>query len=153
MLGARIDHAHHGNSAKQAISETLALEKAVAAALKTIGERSEETLVIVTADHSHGLSMASSAKRGNPILGMMLPLSISHRNFDNIFTLFINILQVTLHSFALFSNFLGVTDYSHGNRDGRSDVDEIPYTTLTYANGPGFQEDRRAVSFDKTGQI
>ena len=68
ILGARIDHAHHGNSAYHALSETISFDAAVDAALEaTRGD--DDTLIIVTADHSHGLSMASMAKRGNPILG------------------------------------------------------------------------------------
>ncbi len=67
LLAARIDHAHHGNTAKRALEETVALDNAVRRALRLVN--TEETLVIVTADHSHPLSMASYPTRGNPILG------------------------------------------------------------------------------------
>ncbi len=65
--GGRIDHAHHGNNAFNALSETLELARAVALARqKTDGH---ETLILVTADHSHGFNIAGYAVRGNPILG------------------------------------------------------------------------------------
>lgn len=44
------------------------MEAAVKRALELVD--TEETLVMVTADHSHPLSIGSYATRGNPILGM-----------------------------------------------------------------------------------
>ncbi|XP_022104181.1 alkaline phosphatase-like isoform X2 [Acanthaster planci] len=66
--GARIDHAHHGGTARLALLETLAMEAAVAKAMELTNE--EDTLVIVTADHSHTLTIGSYPRRGNPILGL-----------------------------------------------------------------------------------
>ena len=53
--GGRIDHAHHRTFANIALDETLALDKAVQTAMETLKSHflDEETLVIVTADHSH----------------------------------------------------------------------------------------------------
>ena len=65
--GGRIDHAHHGNAARVALEETLAFEEAVRTAVDMTSE--EDTLIIVTSDHSHALSIASYASRGNNILG------------------------------------------------------------------------------------
>lgn len=65
--GGRIDHAHHAVNAARALSDTVALDEAVAAALEMTDP--EETLVIVTADHSHTMTMAGYPVRGNPILG------------------------------------------------------------------------------------
>ncbi len=67
MTGARIDHGHHGGIASIALHETLAMEEAVAKAIELTSE--EDTLVIVTADHSHTMTLGSYPERGNPILG------------------------------------------------------------------------------------
>jgi len=64
----RIDHAHHAGNAYRALQDTVALSDAVKAALAKVNQ--EETLVIVTADHSHVFSIAGYPKRNNPILGV-----------------------------------------------------------------------------------
>ncbi len=64
----RIDHAHHAGNAYRALTDTVALSDAVKAALAKVNQ--EETLVIVTADHSHVFTMAGYPKRNNPILGI-----------------------------------------------------------------------------------
>jgi alkaline phosphatase len=66
----RIDHAHHNNNAFNALNETIELSRAVAAALNE--SDIEETLIIVTADHSHVMTMAGYPTRGNPILGKVI---------------------------------------------------------------------------------
>lgn len=63
----RIDHAHHANNAYRALTDTIALSEAVAAARAATS--SDDTLILVTADHSHVLSFAGYSHRGNPILG------------------------------------------------------------------------------------
>ena len=65
--GGRIDHAHHGVNAARALGDTVALDEAVAAALEMTD--AEDTLVIVTADHSHTMTIAGYPARGNDILG------------------------------------------------------------------------------------
>ena len=65
--GGRIDHAHHAVNAARALGDTDALDQAVAAALEMTDP--SETLIIVTADHSHTLTLAGYPVRGNPILG------------------------------------------------------------------------------------
>lgn len=65
--GGRIDHAHHEGNAYNAIHEAIELSDAVAVALEKT--QAEETLIIVTADHSHVFTMAGYPVRGNPILG------------------------------------------------------------------------------------
>ncbi|KAL3859530.1 hypothetical protein ACJMK2_009746 [Sinanodonta woodiana] len=64
--GGRIDHGHHANQAKLALHETLAFEKAVNIAMTMTNE--EDTLMIVTADHSHVFTIAGYPSRGNDIL-------------------------------------------------------------------------------------
>ena len=62
-----IDKAHHSNLIKKSLEETLELEKAVKTALEMTDE--DETLIVVTADHSHSMTINGYPKRGNDILG------------------------------------------------------------------------------------
>lgn len=66
--GGRVDHAHHAGNAARALIDTVALSKAVEAALAKVDPA--ETLIVVTADHSHTFTMAGYPKRNNPILGI-----------------------------------------------------------------------------------
>jgi alkaline phosphatase len=68
--GGRIDHAHHAGNAYRALADTLALSDAVRVAQQLTD--SSDTLIIVTADHSHVFTLAGYAKRGNPILGPVI---------------------------------------------------------------------------------
>ena len=68
--GGRIDHAHHAGNAYRALTDTLALADAVRTAQQLTDPR--DTLIIVTADHSHVFTLAGYAKRGNPILGPVI---------------------------------------------------------------------------------
>lgn len=95
--GGRIDHAHHGGNAIRALEDTLAFDAAIAAALEMTS--SEDTLIIVTADHSHSLTINGYPERGNPILGLVKAGASAE--------------------------------------GGSLGADGKPYTTLSYANGPG----------------
>lgn len=99
--GGRIDHAHHAGNAARALGETLALDAAVKAALETVDL--SDTLVVVTADHSHTMTISGYPKRGNPILGKVVDV------------------------------------------DGQvgTGADGKPYTTLSYATGPGGKASER----------
>ena len=66
--GGRVDHAHHAGNAARALTDTVAVAKAVEAVFEKIDPA--ETLVILTADHSHVFSIAGYPERGNPILGI-----------------------------------------------------------------------------------
>lgn len=65
--GGRIDHAHHVGNAYRALTDTIALANAVKVAREMTDDK--DTLIIVTADHSHTLTIAGYPSRGNPILG------------------------------------------------------------------------------------
>ena len=65
--GGRIDHAHHQGNAYRAMVDTLAFSDAVAAAVSMTDAAG--TLILVTADHSHTLTISGYPARGNPILG------------------------------------------------------------------------------------
>ena len=66
--GGRIDHAHHENRAYHALTDTLALQDAVEMAINKTNI--EDTLIVVTADHSHAFSMAGYPDLSNDILGI-----------------------------------------------------------------------------------
>jgi len=66
----RIDHGHHAGNAYQALHETINLSQAVAATLNRVDL--SETLILVTADHSHVMTISGYPKRGNPILGKVV---------------------------------------------------------------------------------
>ncbi|CRL01810.1 CLUMA_CG015026, isoform A [Clunio marinus] len=89
--GGRIDHAHHDNKPHLALGETAEFSKAIDIARHMTNE--EDTLIVVTSDHSHPMAYNGYPQRGKDILGIA----------------------------------------------GISDVDFLPYETLTYGNGPGYQ--------------
>ena len=99
--GGRIDHAHHAGNAFHALDETREFANAVRTALQQTDTK--DTLVIVTADHSHVLTIAGDAKRGNPILGKVV----------------------------------GSDETDKPSDEPAKALDELPYTTLSYSNGPG----------------
>ncbi|CAH1786409.1 unnamed protein product [Owenia fusiformis] len=65
--GGRIDHAHHGGRANNAVNDTSALADAVQVAIDITSD--SDTLIVVTADHSHTLALGGYPSRGNPIGG------------------------------------------------------------------------------------
>lgn len=102
--GGRIDHGHHASNAYRALTDTIELANAVKTAMEKVDLK--DTLVIVTADHSHVFTMAGYPHRGNPILGLVADVP----NVDGDPT-------------SLVMDNLG-----------------LPYTTLGYANGPGWRD-------------
>jgi len=105
--GGRIDHGHHAGNAYRALVDTLAFSDAVDVALETVDL--DETLVVVTADHSHTLVISGYPQRGNPILGKVVGLDWK----------------------------TGATNQISRDANGR------PYTTLSYANGPGHVDGKK----------
>ncbi|XP_019626950.1 PREDICTED: alkaline phosphatase-like [Branchiostoma belcheri] len=93
--GGRIDHGHHKGRATRALTETIEMERAVQRAKDLTS--AEDTLIIVTADHSHTLTIGGYPMRGRPIIGM-------GQAYDG-------------------------EDWAQ---------DGLPFTTLIYANGPGY---------------
>jgi len=100
--GARIDHANHEGNAFRALDETIAMSRAVQVAAEMTSP--EDTLIIVTADHSHTLNFVGYPVRGNPILDKVRGLPWSRTD-----------------------------ERGQYARDAKGQ----PYTTLSYANGPG----------------
>ena len=93
----RIDHAHHFSNAFRALGDTVALSDAVQWAVDNVDLT--DTLILVTADHSHTMTISGYPRRGNPILGTV------------------------------------------ETEPGKPMLDATgkPYTTLSYANGPGYR--------------
>lgn len=92
--GGRIDHGHHQNHAHIALDETLEFESAIKVALNMTNKM--ETLIIVTADHSHAMTINGYPDRGNDILDFVSntnpfetltyangPAFYDHRVWDN----------------------------------------------------------------------
>ncbi|MDQ2747033.1 MAG: alkaline phosphatase [Acidobacteriota bacterium] len=67
--GGRIDHAHHLGNAYRALTETIEFSNAVKTALAKVNLK--DTLIIVTADHSHTFTLGGYPIRGNNILGLV----------------------------------------------------------------------------------
>ncbi|XP_052081245.1 alkaline phosphatase-like [Mytilus californianus] len=108
--GGKIDWAHHFGEADYALSETIAMADAVAVADNLTSD--EDTLIIVTADHSHTMTIVGYPDRGNPVLGLVK----------------------TNGKVAMAG-------------------DNLPYTTLAYANGPGaVQSPRRNLTGEHTDE-
>ncbi|KAJ2949264.1 hypothetical protein O0L34_g6216 [Tuta absoluta] len=65
--GGRIDHAHHDSLAHLALDETVEYAKAVKKAQALTDP--EDTLIVVSSDHAHTMTVAGYPSRGNDILG------------------------------------------------------------------------------------
>ncbi|CAN2387965.1 alkaline phosphatase [Pristimantis euphronides] len=66
--GGRIDHGHHASQASLALHEAIEMDKAVGLAGAMTSQ--QDTLTLVTADHSHVFTHGGYLPRGNPILGL-----------------------------------------------------------------------------------
>lgn len=134
----RIDHAHHAGNAYNALKDTIEYSEAVDAAKKLADD---DTLIMVTADHSHVFTIAGYPKRGNPILGKVvstdkngLPETTPKLASDNL-----------PYTTLGYTNGLGYRDlgtetdadvaYDAGPAAGRHDLTNIDTTT------PGFHQD------------
>ncbi|XP_011935672.1 PREDICTED: alkaline phosphatase, tissue-nonspecific isozyme isoform X2 [Cercocebus atys] len=71
--GGRIDHGHHEGKAKQALHEAVEMDRAIGQAGSMTSL--EDTLTVVTADHSHVFTFGGYTPRGNSIFGLAPMLS------------------------------------------------------------------------------
>ncbi|WP_241761223.1 alkaline phosphatase [Erythrobacter sp. NAP1] len=69
----RIDHGHHAGRAGLALEEAVEFANAIEYAIQNTNP--EETLILVTADHSHVFTISGYPRRGNDILGLVVPPS------------------------------------------------------------------------------
>jgi alkaline phosphatase len=96
--GGRIDHAHHSTSARYALDEFVEFDNAIGQAKDILKEKGvlNDTLLVVTADHSHVFTFGAYSARGSNILGLstslrsdvdQLPINIiaygNGRNFNS----------------------------------------------------------------------
>jgi alkaline phosphatase len=122
--GGRIDHAHHEGNAYRALRDTEIFDKAIGLAAQMVDLR--ETLIIVTADHSHVFNIA-----GYPLRPMQeLPYSISSfpPSYANAGAAGHGILDVVYD-----------INQTTGAVTATRDRNGIPYTILGYYNGPGYR--------------
>ena len=68
----RIDHGHHAGNAYRALTDAIAFSDAVKAATENNKIDLADTLIVVTADHSHVFTIAGYPTKGNPILGHVI---------------------------------------------------------------------------------
>ncbi|RTL40489.1 MAG: alkaline phosphatase [Rhodocyclaceae bacterium] len=71
--GGRIDHALHGTNAKRALEDTIAFDDAIKRALSLVDLKN--TLIVVTADHDHTMTINGYSHKGNPILGKVTDIT------------------------------------------------------------------------------
>jgi alkaline phosphatase len=70
-VGGRIDHAMHSAKAKLGLEETRQMHHAVARARQLVNL--DDTLIVVTADHSHVLALIGYPYRNESITGHITP--------------------------------------------------------------------------------
>ncbi|XP_075158526.1 membrane-bound alkaline phosphatase-like [Haematobia irritans] len=90
--GAKIDMAHHDTRARRSMEDTAEFNRAIEIALNLTSM--EDTLIVVTSDHSHTMTINGYSSRNADILGLNEDLA----------------------------------------------DDGLPYTILSYANGPGYEK-------------
>jgi alkaline phosphatase len=73
--GGKIDHGHHENLAKAALHEVKEFHDAIEKAQTLTSD--DDTLIVVTADHSHTFTMGGYPARGNPILAFIDSASLA----------------------------------------------------------------------------
>ncbi len=119
----RIDHAHHAGNAWRALVETEEFDQAIAAALAQVDLA--ETLIVVTADHSHVFNIQGYPMRPQHELPYQVP------NFP------VEWITGGMHN-GLFNLAYGL-DSASGTVVSNVDANGTPYTPLVYANGPGYR--------------
>ena len=67
--GGRVDHGHHAGNAARALGDLIAFDEAVRAVLDSVS--TDDTLVLVTSDHGHTMTIQGYPRRGNPVLGIV----------------------------------------------------------------------------------
>ena len=142
MILCRIDHAHHAGNAFRALTDAQALDEAIGAAAQMVDLR--DTLIIVSADHSHTFNIAGYPMRPLQELpyavtgfspGYDAAIGAGHGIFDVVYDL----------------------NQTTGFVEPSTDRNGVPYTVLGYLNGPGYRGavriDPRADAFPGFGGV
>lgn len=124
----RIDHAHHEGNAYRALTDTQALDEAIGAALETVDLR--DTLIIVSADHSHVFNIAGYPLR--PLQELPYRVNSYEAGYANVAAHGNGILDVVYD-----------LDQATGHVEESTDRHGVPYTVLGYLNGPGYRNGLR----------
>jgi alkaline phosphatase len=122
--GGRIDHAHHEGNAYRAVIDTEALDEAIAAAARMVDLR--ETLIIVSADHSHVFNIAGYPMR--PLSELPYPVASWAPDYAN----------TGAHGHGILDLVYDLNQTT-GHVSEAPDRNGAPYTILGYLNGPGYR--------------
>ena len=117
----RIDHGHHAGNAYRALDDTIEFANAIQYAMDNTNP--EDTLIMVTADHSHVFTIAGYPQRGNPILGLVKSTDGSGQP-ESAPSLASDGMPYTTVG---YTNGLGFADYGDGNGGDQRYADD-PHT-------------------------
>jgi alkaline phosphatase len=120
----RIDHAHHEGNAYRALTDMQALDEAIGAAAAMVDLR--DTLIIVSADHSHVFNIAGYPMR--PLQELPYKVSSYEPGYATARTRGNGIFDVVYD-----------LDQDNGHVSASGDRNGVPYTVLGYLNGPGYR--------------
>jgi alkaline phosphatase len=119
----RIDHAHHEGNAFRALNDTEEFDRAIGAAAQQVDL--SDTLIIVTADHSHVFSIAGYPLR--PLDELPYPAPTFDPGYAD------------LAANGILDLVYDVDLAGPPHIEPSTDSDGVPYTTLVYGNGPGYR--------------
>jgi len=156
----RVDHAHHGINAYRALTDMQALNEAVKVAKAKAGD---DTLIMVTADHSHVFTMAGYPVRGNPILGLAKGFNPETRQIETIkdkdgkpYTTLgyhngPNVREAD--SPALTDNMVQARDFRQQTAVNLGSETHAGEDVALYATGPGAENVRGVMEQDEIGRL
>jgi alkaline phosphatase len=120
----RIDHAHHAGNAYRALTDAQELDQAIGAAAQLVDLR--DTLIIVSADHSHVFNIAGYPLR--PLQELPYPIKSYEPGYD----------KAGAAGNGIF-DLVWDLNQANGHVSATPDRNGVPYTVLGYQNGPGYR--------------
>ncbi len=127
----RIDHGHHAGNAFNALNDAAELSDAVQTTLDAVDL--DETLILVTADHSHVFTIAGYPRRGNPILGKVYEARSEEIALDENGKPYTTLGYMNGRGFRDYGDELNADrSYWDDPVAGRQDITEIDTTTTGY---------------------